>query len=80
MRRSGGETFARRKISDYMKRLRGETSGKWVMPEPKPKPSARPDSSAAEAPTTEEASQDEIAADGSLYVSTFSAIYRIYRP
>ncbi|WP_182869685.1 hypothetical protein [Stieleria mannarensis] len=34
MRRRGGETFARRKISDYMKHVRDETSGPWVIDDP----------------------------------------------
>lgn len=34
MRRRGGEAFAKRRISDYMKRVRDETSGPWVMDEP----------------------------------------------
>ncbi len=34
MRRRGGETFARRRISDYMKQVRDETSGPWVIEEP----------------------------------------------
>ena len=37
MRRRGGESFARRRISEYMKRVRGETSGNWVLPDEKPK-------------------------------------------
>ncbi|MCO8121405.1 hypothetical protein NHH03_06625 [Stieleria sp. TO1_6] len=36
MRRSGGELFAKRRISDYMKRVRGETAGPWVIDEPHP--------------------------------------------
>jgi len=40
MKRAGGENYARSKISDYMKRMRGETSGPWVIHEsprsPKP--------------------------------------------
>ncbi|KAA5543698.1 hypothetical protein FYK55_10920 [Roseiconus nitratireducens] len=35
MRRSGGENYARRRVSEYMRRVRGETSGPWVLPEPK---------------------------------------------
>ncbi|QEF99414.1 hypothetical protein Mal15_34780 [Stieleria maiorica] len=34
MRRRGGETFARRRISDYMKHVRDEASGPWVIDEP----------------------------------------------
>ncbi len=34
MRRRGGETFARRRISDYMKQVREETSGPWILDEP----------------------------------------------
>ena len=34
MRRRGGEAFAKRRISDYMKRVRDETSGPWVLEEP----------------------------------------------
>lgn len=36
MSRSGGEDYARRRVSDYMRRVRGETSGPWVMQETKP--------------------------------------------
>lgn len=36
MSRSGGEDYARRRVSDYMRRIRGETSGPWVMQETKP--------------------------------------------
>jgi hypothetical protein len=36
MSRSGGEEYARRRVSDYMKRIRGETVGPWVLPEPVP--------------------------------------------
>lgn len=33
MLRVGGEKYARAKISDYMKRMRGETSGPWILKE-----------------------------------------------
>ena len=33
MKRSGGESYARGRISDYMKRMHGETSGPWVIPD-----------------------------------------------
>jgi hypothetical protein len=33
MKRVGGERYARTKISDYMKRIRGETSGPWILNE-----------------------------------------------
>ncbi len=42
MRRRGGESFARRRISDYMKRVRGETSGEWVLDDPKPELTGKP--------------------------------------
>ena len=42
MRRRGGEQYARRRISDYMKRIRGESAGPWVLDEPKPKPIDKP--------------------------------------
>ncbi|MEM6472486.1 MAG: hypothetical protein AAF802_23190 [Planctomycetota bacterium] len=35
MYRRGGESFAKRKISDYMRHVRGETSGPWVVEETK---------------------------------------------
>ena len=41
MKRAGGENYARSRISEYMKRMRGETSGPWVIDEtspPTPKP------------------------------------------
>ncbi len=33
MTRAGGENYARGRISDYMKRMHGETSGPWVLPD-----------------------------------------------
>jgi len=33
MKRVGGERYARTKISDYMKRVRGETAGPWILDE-----------------------------------------------
>ena len=33
MKKNGDESYARKQISDYMRRVRGETSGPWVMPE-----------------------------------------------
>lgn len=33
MNKAGGEAFARSRISDYMRRIRGETGGPWVLPE-----------------------------------------------
>ncbi len=33
MSRAGGETFARAKISEYFRRMHGETSGPWILPE-----------------------------------------------
>jgi hypothetical protein len=36
MHHSGGEDFARRRVSEYMKRIRGEVTGEWVIPDPKP--------------------------------------------
>jgi hypothetical protein len=35
MYRSGGEDFARRRVSDYMRRIRGEVVGEWLLPETK---------------------------------------------
>lgn len=34
MHQAGGEAYARRRVSDYMKRVRGEVSGPWVLAEP----------------------------------------------
>lgn len=34
MNKSGGERYARARISEYMKRMHGESSGPWVLPEP----------------------------------------------
>ena len=34
MTRSRGEKYARNRISQYMRRMKGETEGKWVLPEP----------------------------------------------
>jgi hypothetical protein len=39
MRRRGGEAFAKRRISDYMRQVRDEVSGPWVIDEPKFPPS-----------------------------------------
>jgi len=33
MQRAGGKKYAREKISDYMKRIRGETAGPWIIKE-----------------------------------------------
>ncbi len=33
MRRAGGEDYARNRISEYMKRVHGETNGPWIVPE-----------------------------------------------
>jgi hypothetical protein len=33
MNRAGGERYARARISEYMKRMHGETSGPWVLPD-----------------------------------------------
>lgn len=45
MMRTGGERFARARISEYMKRMHKETSGPWVLPDPpatKPPPLSPP--------------------------------------
>lgn len=34
LRRTAGQAYARERISDYFRRLRGENSGPWVIPEP----------------------------------------------
>ena len=33
MNKSGGEAYARARISEYMKRMHGETSGPWILPD-----------------------------------------------
>lgn len=33
MKKNGGQAYARKQISDYMRRMHGETSGPWVLPE-----------------------------------------------
>ena len=33
MNRAGGEEFAKQRISEYFKRIRGENSGPWVQPD-----------------------------------------------
>ncbi|OYP31722.1 hypothetical protein [Rhodopirellula sp. MGV] len=38
--RRGGERFARERISDYMRQVRGETHGRWVLEEPEQKSTA----------------------------------------
>lgn len=40
MRRRGGQAYARQRISDYMKQVRDETSGPWVIVDPHPAASA----------------------------------------
>ena len=43
MYQTGGEAYARRRVSDYMKRVRGEIAGPWVLAEPStPEGSRRP--------------------------------------
>jgi len=51
MHRTGGEAYAASRISDYFRRIRGETAGPWVLPEshdppppvvPRPHPPASP--------------------------------------
>lgn len=44
MKRAGGREYARQSISRYMRRVRGETSGQWVLPEQTPRavPAADP--------------------------------------
>ncbi len=39
MRKAGGEGFARQRISEYFKRIRGENSGPWVQPDTSEHPS-----------------------------------------
>ncbi|EMI46552.1 hypothetical protein [Rhodopirellula sp. SWK7] len=39
MRRGGGKEYAQERISQYLRHVRGETSGPWVLPEPVPSPS-----------------------------------------
>ncbi len=34
MNKAGGERYARARISEYMKRMHGETAGAWVLPDP----------------------------------------------
>jgi hypothetical protein len=34
MNKAGGERYARARISEYMKRMHGETAGVWVLPDP----------------------------------------------
>lgn len=46
MRRGGGTVYARQRISDYLRKIRGETSGPWVLPEPE-QPISHPPSAAA---------------------------------
>lgn len=52
MNRAGGEQFARHRISEYMRRIHGETQGPWVLPEPEHEAIHRP----AIHPTTTESS------------------------
>ncbi len=40
MHRSGGETYAASRISDYFRRIRGEAAGPWVLPETHDQPPA----------------------------------------
>jgi hypothetical protein len=36
MNKAGGERYARMRISEYFKRMHGETAGPWVLPDPAP--------------------------------------------
>ncbi len=42
MKRAGGERYARGRISDYFKRMHGETTGRWVLPDVNPAASSSP--------------------------------------
>jgi len=51
LNRSGGELYARQRISEYFRKIRGETAGPWVMPlphivTPPPKPITEPNRNA----------------------------------
>ena len=49
MHRAGDDGFAKQRISDYFKRVRGETTGPWVLPDPPHQESSTisPDASSA---------------------------------
>jgi hypothetical protein len=67
MHRTGGEEFARDRISEYFKRVRGETSGPWVLPESHPVAIAagHPIAAGGVAPTeAEPSSPDTVSTDG----------------
>lgn len=42
MLRSGGTNYAKQKISEYLRQVRGETSGPWVLPQPDSADSEQP--------------------------------------
>lgn len=46
MKRTGGEAVARERISEYFRKVRGETSGPWVIAEVSPAASSNPPSAA----------------------------------
>ena len=42
MNKAGGERYARARISEYMKRMHGESTGAWVLPDQPTVTSANP--------------------------------------
>ncbi|MEL6107372.1 MAG: hypothetical protein AAFU85_15135 [Planctomycetota bacterium] len=58
MRRRGGASFARQRISEYMKRVRGETSGNWVLRD-RPKAAPTPAGASADESKTSVANVSE---------------------
>jgi hypothetical protein len=72
MNKSGGERYARARISDYMKRMHGETSGPWVLPDPpsqnltKPLPSLQSKRLTSSRPSSESPEEGDLPANSSL--------------
>ena len=61
MHRTGGEDFARERISEYFKRVRGETSGPWVLPESHPPTIA---GGAIDPPASDSSTPENVPTDG----------------
>lgn len=62
MNKTGDERYARARISEYMKRMHGETSGPWILPDP-PTPHAAATLTSkrlATAPATDEAKSEDV--------------------
>ncbi|WP_436714849.1 hypothetical protein U8335_18550 [Roseiconus lacunae] len=89
MYRRGGEAFARKRISEYMRRVRGETHGPWVVNEPvdhtvspsaSSAPTGRPQSPANLPPQSQANHSDAIELDDDFVADRSEAIEQTNRP